>query len=111
MGKRVYKEGIRVNVWIPKEYRERWHELENNSKFVQLCLDEMVGIMTWSILKASDPPKYHRPQDDVNPLEVIPEFNEKFPLDPMTKRRMEKNKKVEEKEWPPTPSPSRHELW
>lgn len=106
--RKVYTTGERVNIWIPKRYRKSWDELENKSAFVQLCLDDMIGIMMWAILKKEDPEKYHRKTDDNPPPHLTENFNKAYPLDPMTKKRMQKGKK---QTWPQTPSPNRQELW
>lgn len=92
-----------MNVWIPERHLKTQTEIENFSKFVQLCLDDVVGIMTWAILKQEDPEKYQRPNQ--KPLEaVLPEFNKAYPLDPLTAKRLGK------KQWPKN-SPNKPELW
>jgi len=90
--RRVYTEGTRVNVWIPKQYRKTWDSIENRSQFIQLCLDDCIGIMTWAILKKSDPEKYTRPIDKNPPPNLTDDFNKEFPLDPMTKKRIQRKK-------------------
>lgn len=96
-------QGIRVNVWIHPRHVKLYEEIENKSGFFNLALDDAVGIMTMGILRKENPEKYtiktKKPED------FLPEFNEKFPLDELTKKRLGKNK-----QWPenlhPTP-----ELW
>lgn len=104
---KVYTEGERVNIWIPKRYLKDWHELENKSAFVQLCLDDMVGIMAWAILKKSDPEKYTRPIDKNPPPNLTQDFNKAYPLDSLTKKRTQKGKTDTCK----TNSLNRPELW
>lgn len=105
--KKVYTEGIRVNIWIPKKHRKMWDMIENKSAFVQLCLGDSVGIMTWGILHKRDPDTYTRPVDKNPPPNIVQDFNEAFPLDPMTKKRIQKGQTEECK----TNFPKRHELW
>lgn len=88
MPKKHYKGGVRVNIWIPERYRSIWEQMENGSKFVQIALDDAVGIMTWAILKQTDPEKYVRPVDKKTVEEVAPEFNKRFPHDPITAKRI-----------------------
>lgn len=89
MPRKKYKTGIRVNIWIPQRHRHIWDEIENGSKFVQIALDDAVGIMTWAILKESDPELYQRPVDKIPIEEVAPNFNKAFPHDPITAKRLE----------------------
>ena len=81
-----------------------WRDLENNSAFVQLCLDNAVDIMTWAILKKERPDLYKGTGDGKTPEEVIPQFNKYYPLDPLTAKRIGKET------WPQN-SPSKQELW
>jgi hypothetical protein len=80
-----------------------WRDLENKSAFVNLALEHAIGIMTFDILQKKDPAKYHYRQD-VTTDDLLPEYNEKNPLDPLTAKR---------KGVPPsTPtSPNKPELW
>jgi hypothetical protein len=91
-----YEDGSRVSVWIPKRYRKVWDEIENKSAFVQLTLDDIVGIMTWAILKKEDPAKYHTSIDEKPIAEVLPDFNRLYPLDPLTQKRIDKQKHIED---------------
>lgn len=79
--------GKRHNIWIPERYAELWAEIENNSKFVQLALDQAAGIIAWGLLKKENPDKYAL--DETPEPEELKEFNEAFPLDPLTKQRIE----------------------
>lgn len=83
-----YKKGQRVNIWIPARLMETWLEIENHSKFVQIAADQAVGVMTWGLMKEKAPDIYSEPNAD-KLVEVAAEFNKKFPLDPLTKKRME----------------------
>lgn len=95
-----YGPGRRVSVWIPEKHLKLWDQLENKSKFVSLCLEEAIGIMTFYNLKKLEPGKYDRVKQP--PLEeVLPEFNANYPLDELTKKR----KKCHEN------SPPKPELW
>lgn len=96
-----------MNVWLPPRYLKDWDELENKSAFLQLCIDDMIGIMAWGILKKTDPEKYTRPIDKNPPKNLKQDFNKAYPLDPLTKKRIQKGKTDECK----TPSPNRQELW
>jgi len=85
--KKPVVEGKRVNVWLPPPQLETANEIENLSRFVQLCLDNATEFMAWFILKEIDPVKYHNVRD---PEGVIEQFNEKYPLDPLTAKRQGK---------------------
>lgn len=83
-----YGTGKRVNVSLLERHLEIWKTLENKSEFVQLCLDNAVDIMTWDILKKEDPETFHI---DNPPLEeVVPLYNAKHPLNPLTANRLGK---------------------
>lgn len=94
--------GKRVLVYIPHHHLKLWKDIDNKSNFVQTCLDDAIGIMTWAILRKSKPDVYRQPNKTIE--EVLPAFNEKFPLDPLTAHRLGKQT------WPKN-SPSEHELW
>ena len=99
--------GKRINIWLAGEELKRWEQIENKSKFVQLCLRDVVGIMTWAILIEEHPEKYRK---NTKPMEeVLPEYNKKFPLNQMTKTRL-KIKTSETDTWQDN-SPSEQELW
>lgn len=85
--KKPIVEGKRVNIWIPPAQIERAEEIENLSRFFQLCLDNAADIMAWAILRSVEPKKYH-PTHEFDA--IIDEFNEKYPLDPLTQKRQGK---------------------
>jgi hypothetical protein len=84
--------GRRVNIYLPPKQEEVADQIENLSNFIQICLNMASDIMAWDILHNMDPEKYtvkHK-----KPIEeIFSEFNEKNPLDPLTKRRLQR------KEW------------
>jgi len=88
-----------MNVWIHPRHVKLWREIENKSGFVNMALDDAIGVMTMAILRKENPEKYTIKK---KPEAVLPEFNDKFPLDPLTKKRLNK-------QWPenshPTPEP------
>lgn len=100
------RQGIRVNVWIHPRHLQLWQDIENKSGFVNLSLDEAIGIMEFAILKKMNPEKYHidRPPAE----QIVPKFNEEFPLDELTAKRLGKTK--EKQTWPSN-SQSVPELW
>lgn len=98
----VKQKGKRVNIWLSGESLVVWEQLENRSGFVRMALEDAVGIMTWAILRKQDPEKYHVKEKPLE--EVIDDYNEQFPLDPLTAKR-------EGKETWPKNSPSKPELW
>lgn len=104
MPKLKYKrKGKLISAWLPHRQHKIWHQIENKSKFIQLCLDDAAGIMAWQIYKEKE-----RLKVTEKPLEsVIEEYNKTFPLDPLTKKRL---KKEPEEEWPKN-SPKKRELW
>ena len=67
-----------------------------------MALDDAIGIMTIALLRKADPKKY--PHIDKKIEDVVPEFNEEFPLDELTAKRLGKTK------WPKN-SPRKRELW
>lgn len=79
--------GKRVHVYLPPHHLEIAGQIENLSGFLQICLDQASDIMAWAILNKADPKKYHA-RKKLN--EVIDEYNEKFPLDPLTQKRQGK---------------------
>lgn len=80
-------EGKRVNVYIPGPQREVAVQIENLSAFIQIALDSAPDIMAWALLHDINPKVY----DTGRKLEtVIDEFNEKYPLDPLTQKRQGK---------------------
>ena len=95
-------EGIRATIWIQPRHRKLWKELENKGGFVNTALDDAVGVMTMAILRKENPDKYTIKKKKAEDL--LPEFNEKFPLDPLTAKRMGKKTWQENSQPPP-------ELW
>ena len=93
--------GKQANIWLSDKSVKIWEQIENKSAFVNLALEDAVGIMTWAILKKQDPKKYHVTEDPFE--EVVGEFNEAFPVDPLTAKR-------QNKQWPKN-SPKKPELW
>ena len=93
--------GIRANVWIHPRHVKLWKEIENKGGFVNMALDDAIGVMTMAILRKENPEKYTIKTKTAE--DYLPEFNEKFPLDPLTKKRLNK-------QWPAN-SPRTQELW
>lgn len=83
-----YGTGKRVNVWLLERHFQLHHDIDNFSEFIQLCLDNAVDIMTWDILKKEAPETFHIEQPPIE--EVLPKFNERHPLDPLTAKRLGK---------------------
>lgn len=83
-----FKSGVRISAWLPPKQRATAAQIENLSKFFQICLDHAPDIMAWAILREVQPETY----DSGRKLEnVLDEFNEKYPLDPLTAKRLHKN--------------------
>lgn len=102
-----YGKGRRVNLWVPERLLDRYYSIENHSKFLQTALESAFGIMTFAILKQRAPEQYY---EAGKWEEVVDEFNEKFPLDPLTKQRMEHNERVERAQSGDSSQPN-PELW
>ncbi len=85
---KYYKPGKPVNVWILDRQFETHSLIDNFSNFVQICIDIAPDIMAWAILNDADPKTYdtHRKLE-----EVLDKYNEKYPLDPLTAKRLGKN--------------------
>lgn len=79
--------GKRVTVYLKGRSLDMARQIDNLSAFVQLALDQAPGVMTWAILKERQPEKYY---DTVKLDDVLPEFNEAYPLDPLTAARKQK---------------------
>lgn len=94
--------GRRVNIWLSGESLEVWEQLENRSAFVRMALQDAVGIMTWAILKQKEPEKYKIKERPIE--EVVEEFNDTFPTDPLTAKRLGRET------WQKN-SPNKPELW
>lgn len=80
-------EGKRVNVYIPGKQMETAVQIDNLSKFFQICLDNAADIMAWAILNNVDPEKY-KPFKELD--DVVDDFNRRYPLDPLTQKRLKK---------------------
>jgi hypothetical protein len=79
--------GKRVNVYIPGRQRETAVQIENLSAFFQIALDNAADIMAWAILRDVKPKTYTPTHKLEN---VIDDFNDKYPLDPLTQKRQGK---------------------
>lgn len=91
--------GARRHIWVAGRQLEVADQIENLSRFVQICLDIAPDIMAWAILKEHEPLKY----DTGRQLsEVIDEYNKQNPVDPLTQKR--------NGTWPKN-SPKRQEMW
>lgn len=98
--------GRRINIWVPERYLRTLDDIENNSRFFQLALEQCVGIMAWALLKDRQPEKYY---DTEKYEDLIDPFNAKYPLDPLTKKRKDIERIKRENS---TNSPrSNRELW
>lgn len=80
-----YRAGKRVNVWLPDKQLKTWNMIENKSAFVQQALDDAAGIMAYAVLKRERALEERITIDD-----IIGQYNETFPLDPLTKQRLKK---------------------
>ena len=87
VGKKTFKEAKRVNVYLHPPQLEVADQIANYSRFVQIATDNAASIMAWAILKGVNPKQYH---DTKELSEVIDEFNEKYPADPLTQKRQGK---------------------
>lgn len=85
MPKLRYKtKGKRVHLWIPGRQLKVASQIDNVSKFMQICLDNAPDIMAWAILNDVDPDTYHA----TNKMEdVVDKFNEKYPQNELTQKR------------------------
>ena len=78
-----------------------YNMLENKSKFLQIALDDAIGIMTWALMREKHPEQY---KANVKPVdEVVPEFNARFPIDRLSASRKDVS-------WPEN-SAKNPELW
>lgn len=78
----------RVNIYLDPEPLEMAVQIENLSKFVQLCLLIAPDIMAWAMLQEYDPTVYKGVAPN---KELTKEYNKKYPLDPLTAKRIGKN--------------------
>ncbi len=81
------KPSSRVNIYIPNDLLPLARQIENFSAFVQISLEQAPDIMTWAILHDADPKKYHA---RAKMKDVVGKFNEKYPQDPLTQKRLGK---------------------
>ena len=93
--------GKKVTVYLDSKSLKIYQQLENKSAFFQLALHEAVGVIQWALMKKAQPEKYY---DTGNVEELIPQFNETYPLDPLTQKRKEKDQECEN-------SAPKQELW
>lgn len=82
------KPSVRANVYIPETHLPIAREIENFSAFVQICLEQAEDIMAFAILHNIDPKKYHHNRYKLE--NTVEQFNEKYPLDPLTQKRQGK---------------------
>lgn len=68
---------------MPDKYLRDWKQIENKSNFVQLAMDQQVGIMQWAMMRE----RLKYPANPVPTEAQIADFNKVFPLDPLTKTR------------------------
>lgn len=80
--------GKRQHVYLPPKHLEIRQDIDNFSAFVQICLEQASDIMTYAILHDVDPKKYHHKRHEESAEEVIAKFNEKYPLDELTQKRL-----------------------
>lgn len=85
--KKPIVEGKRVNIWVPPAQLQMAEDIENLSRFFQLCLDNATEFMAWFILKEIDPKKFRNMREYDG---VVKDFNKKYPLDPLTAKRQGK---------------------
>lgn len=76
----------RIHLWVDPRHEKILDQIENHSKFFELCLDQAAGIMAWALLKAQEPAKYDV-IDEIPKPEQAAEYNAAYPLNPLTKRR------------------------
>lgn len=82
------KPSNRVNIYIPTAMLPMARDIENFSAFVQICLEQAPDIMAFAILHDIDPKKYHHNRYKIE--NVVEKFNDKYPLDPLTQKRLGK---------------------
>lgn len=84
---------------MPDKQMKTAIQIDNLSKFMQIALDNAADIMAWAILKEYDPTQYNIGR---KVEEIAPQFNEKYPQNPLTQKRTGK--------WPKNSAP-KQELW
>lgn len=83
------KAGRRVNIWLPPESDKIAVQIDNLSAFFQLALEQASGIMAFDIIQREAKLKKH----ELPTQEAIDRFNHDNPLDPLTAKRLGKDKK------------------
>lgn len=95
--------GKRVNIYLPKHSLKIAKDIDNLSEFFQMALDQAAAIMAFDIIKQEKGIVDKR----VPTQEQLDRWNSDHPLDPLTAKRLGK-----QKQWPNTPnSPPKQELW
>lgn len=94
-----YAPGKRVNIWLTRKHVKTADQIVNLSAFFQLCLDNAADIMTWDILKNTDPDTY---KSTAVLEDVIDDFNVNHPQNELTQKR--------QGTWREN-SPKKQELW
>ncbi len=102
-------QGHNVHVYLTPDVLKMYRSLENRSRFFQTALREAVGVMQWAVMKERKPDTYY---DTILPdtpqfENLLTQYNQAFPLDPLTKARQ---KKKEDAEWLKN-SQNKPELW
>ncbi len=97
------KPGKRISVYLRGESLATAKQIDNLSAFLQLALSQASAIMAFDIIQREKKlPKLKPPTD-----EAVNRFNDDHPLDPLTAKRLGK-----QKQWRNTPtSPPTHDLW
>lgn len=92
--------GHRIQIYLRGPQLKTARQIDNYSAFVQICTDNAADIMAWAMLNNVDPKKYKTNRYKLK--DVLPEFNQKYPPDPLTAKR---------KKLSPTNSVPKPELW
>lgn len=87
------RSGRRISVWLPPESDDIAKQIDNMSGFVQMALKQASGIMTFDILQREK----HVAPSPAPTQEQFDRFNRDNPPDPLTAKRLGKDKK-----WPNT---------
>lgn len=83
------RQGKRVNIYLPPHSMKIAKEIDNLSAFIQLALENAVGIMAFDIIKQ----KKGLVDKRVLTQEQLDRFNADHPLDPLTAKRLGKTQK------------------
>lgn len=81
------KQGRRVSVWLPYEADKTSKEIDNLSEFVQIALEQAASIMAFDIVK-----KHKGITQPAPTPAAVERWNEDHPLDPLTAKRLGKEK-------------------